>query len=248
MTMLSKTVLYCAIGIMFACFHVQVANAQLQGTCNPGTVLGNYKGINIYYNGIKDQYSGTPLCGVGLYGEEYECTEFVRRFYGTIYGANSTVPASGASPWAGNADQYFLTAPQRKLIAFPNGGSTPPAADDIIVFESPNPGDGGHVAIAEGSVSPTPTSTFTIAEQNWSTINGEASLTVNFDGTNYTVTRPGSAYTVLGWLHPPSAAGLAPFVSFSDGNPKLPGDGLFVSANSNKEFDFPSPIPLEPVS
>lgn len=252
----SKAILYCAIGIMVACLCVQAANAQLEGSCNPGTVIYNYKGINVYSNGA-DQYSGTPLCGLGSYGPQYECTEFVRRFYGTIYGANSTVPASGASPWTGNADQYFLTAPQRKLIAFPNGGPTPPAADDIIVFESPNPADGGHVAIAEGPPTGVPSAscsstlnpafTLPIAEQNWNA-QGQACLTVNFDGTNYTVTRPNSAYTIKGWLHYPGSAGLAPFVSFTEGNPGVPGDGRLVSANSNKEFDFSSPIPLASIT
>jgi len=243
MTTLSKTALYCVAGIMIALLRPQAANAQSQASC-PGTVLYSYKGVNVYSNGA-DENSGTPFCGIGTYGLQYECTEFVRRFYGTIYGANSKVPATGASPWAGNADQYFSTASQRNLVAFPNGGPTPPATDDIIVFESPNPADGGHVAIAEG---PPTNSTLVIAEQNWGPEDGPATLTVSFDGAHYTVTRPNSKYTILGWLHNPGATIAASFISFIEGNPGIPGDGVFVNANSTGEFDLSSPISLASIT
>jgi uncharacterized repeat protein (TIGR03803 family) len=123
---------------------------------------------------------------VGTYGDQYQCVEYVRRFYSIAMGVDT-------SGWAHyNADQYYAAAGKFGLVAFPNGGPNPPAANDIVVFEG---GPAGHVAVVT-TVSGTAVD---IIEQNWSYI-GTASLAINSTSGSYTVTRTRSAYVVLGWL------------------------------------------------
>ncbi len=90
-----------------------------------------------------------------------------------------------------------MTAPDKGLLNFPNNGSVPSAADDILVFDSPPNGENnfGHVAIVKSVDS----NFVHIVEQNFS-FDGVKALPISFDGLHYNVTRPNSAYIVHGWL------------------------------------------------
>lgn len=147
-----------------------------------------YQGVPALSNGT-DQTTENDCVGenvVGPYGDQYQCVEYVRRFYSLAMNVDTT-------SWQFyNADQYYKAATTLGLIALPNGGSNPPAANDIVVFEG---GPAGHAAVAT-AVSPTAVN---IIEQNWS-YNGTASLVLTSSNSSYVVSRAGSKYVVLGWL------------------------------------------------
>lgn len=75
------------------------------------------------------------------YGLEFQCVEFVNRYY-------STVLAHRNMTRSGNADSYFYDARGKELVSFPNGGETAPQLHDIIVFDPDGSGQRpGHVGI-----------------------------------------------------------------------------------------------------
>jgi len=138
------------------------------------------------------QATGDSCAGRGTYGLEYQCVEFVRRLYSQALGINTL-----ASPWSMlNAVNFFDAAPALQLGAFPNGVSTtPPAPDDILVFEGPTTDSFGHVAVVTAVAPPS----LQIIEQNWS-VSGVATLNITQSAGQYAVVRPGSSYIVRGWL------------------------------------------------
>lgn len=78
------------------------------------------------------------------YGLKWQCTEYVKRFYYTVY--QHKMPDG-----AGNAKYYFNPMleqgeynNQRGLFQYKNGGDVKPREDDLIVFTD---GKYGHVAI-----------------------------------------------------------------------------------------------------
>jgi surface antigen len=170
-----------------------------------GQVLGDLNGVTIYSNGCLDP--STPACGsipdtynsnnAGGYttGLQWQCVEFVVRYYYQLYGMQIRIPGT-------NADDYYRTAPARGLLAFPNGGTTPPQAGDIIVSEG-LPSNLGHVAIVRSVAS----DIIYVAEQNWFQNAGNLNhpLTLNVTAGHYTVGNfsSNSAYPVTGWLRRP---------------------------------------------
>lgn len=100
---------------------------------------GQLKG---FLNGVPIQRQVGPSQR-GTYGLQFQCVEFVNRYYADVLGHRNLART-------GNADSYFYDAAAKGLVAFPNGGETPPAVNDILVFDSDGPGvhtDPGHVAI-----------------------------------------------------------------------------------------------------
>jgi probable HAF family extracellular repeat protein len=151
----------------------------------------------------------------GFYGQQYQCTEYVKRFYYQALGVTS------ARSWIGDAIDYFASATvnlplvganNKNLTPYVNSGVVPPAPDDILVFiDSAN--TEGHVAIVTGV---TPTSV-TFIEQNWSTTgvaslemstNCQASAPCSYhiaDRISYPLYNPGGvAFPVVGWLRLPA--------------------------------------------
>ena len=98
-----------------------------------GAVLGNFEGVDIYAPGSFDAR--------GTYGIEFECVEYVNRFYAErLHYRNMTK--------TGHADSYFWNAKEKGLEAFANGSVTPPQKYDILVYDkSDHDGSPGHVAI-----------------------------------------------------------------------------------------------------
>ena len=165
---------------------------------------GVYKGVPAYSNGA-DQWTEAD-CGEspGPYGDQYQCVEYVRRFYSIVFGMDT-------SKWKYyNADQYYANASKLGLVPYPNGGAVPPAPGDIVVFEG---GSAGHVAIVMDVTS----TGMDIIEQNWS-LTGVAHLTLNSSGKYI---RPNSHYTVLGWLGLQSSNTII-YNNFASGNSYFP--------------------------
>ena len=167
--------------LFFSC----LTNVLAQGApC--GTVLATYRGIPAKSNG---QSSSPNACVPvrGTYGYQYECVEYIKRFYAEALSVDT-------KQWWGNAVDYFDSASDKGLASFPNGGTTQPAPDDIIVFDNGN--NLGHVAI----VASVTANTVTCIEENWSKT-GNATLTLTFQNGVYTI-QPRGSYQILGWLRP----------------------------------------------
>lgn len=112
-----------------------------------GKVLGSYNGTIIYSNGntsIWNKPYNKANAGGYNTGIKWQCVEFVNRYYFEHY--NMKIRIEGK-----HANQYYSTANQRGLVAYPNGGSEPPKVGDIICFGGgPKDKDGnqfGHVAL-----------------------------------------------------------------------------------------------------
>jgi surface antigen len=123
-----------------------LSSAIPQSQVKVGTKIDEYKGVAVYSNG-KDYVAsyGLNFSDDGYYyGLKWQCTEYVKRFYYSVF--KHKMPDG-----AGNAKYYFNPMleqgsynSQRGLIQYKNGGNVKPQADDIIVFTD---GKYGHVAI-----------------------------------------------------------------------------------------------------
>src|SRR5947207_2061459 len=198
----SLLLLFCGSGVLASGQTIAACGQQL-------SPLASYKGVPALSND-SDQTTTMncdPLNSLyffGSYGEQFQCVEYVRRFYSQALNVDST-------SWHGfNAVEYLdyehETSPTG-LSVFLNGGIVPPSPDDIIVFKSPagSHSSAGHVAVTTETncdtncLNGTASGLVHVIEQNWSRL-GVAPLKLSVLNGHFTVTRPGSAYTVLGWL------------------------------------------------
>src|SRR5437667_583202 len=67
-----------------------------------GTNLGEFNGVSSFSNGSSGYYSGSSNFVSGIYtGIKWQCVEYVRRFYLTVYGVDL------GSKYRGNADTWY---------------------------------------------------------------------------------------------------------------------------------------------
>jgi hypothetical protein len=198
---------------------------------------------------------GGMQTSAGEDGYQYQCVEFVRRFYREAVCSQKScaVPPSqwnGEYVGYGNAQDFYPHASAFGLISFPNGATAPPSPDDIVGF-STAAGDLGHVAVVQGidtsACAGATSAQFTVQliEQNTSwahQLKGQCQRQV---GGNYTYTLTPRSLPIQGWLRAPS------WLTFLEGNPGIPGDGIFVNASySDYSWSFhpTPPIPLSQVT
>ncbi len=158
------------------------------------STIASYKGVPARSNGT---YPYGSCQGNSVYGLQYQCVEYVRRFYHRVKGIETRDGMTGKL-WAGDAKNYFKTAEAKGLNAFKNGGSTAPLPDDIIVFKG---GPYGHVAI----ITSVANDHIEVIEQNFSQ-HGTGILP--YDSATHTVTGPkvpGGKLVPEGWLRPKSS-------------------------------------------
>jgi alpha-tubulin suppressor-like RCC1 family protein len=106
------------------------------------TPLGSFNGVEDYSNGTGTYDSKIHnYIGIVDVGEEWQCVEYVQRYYYTIYGLDLRGLSGGL-----NAGQFFGNASIMQLTAYANAGATPPQAGDILCFNETG-GGLGHVAI-----------------------------------------------------------------------------------------------------
>ena len=95
-----------------------------------------------FYNKVAIRHhSGTSMRGT--YGLEYQCVEFVNRYYAKVF-KHFNMTGSG------DADTYFYSAKYKNLVQFENEKlPEPPMVGDILVFDPPGTTDTnpGHVGI-----------------------------------------------------------------------------------------------------
>mgnify|MGYP001594577396 len=102
------------------------------------TPLGHFNNVVNFSNGIS---SNTY---VDFLGEEYQCVEYINRYYYEIYGYDS---------WKGKGDaKDYINLPNSvsDLSKYDNGGITKPQAGDILVFDGISTDEKlkyGHVSI-----------------------------------------------------------------------------------------------------
>lgn len=97
-----------------------------------GKEIGEFEGVKVFTHDSSRR---------GPYGMEFQCVEFVNRFYATkLKHKNMTQ--------SGHADSYFWNARDKGLESYLNGGPEPPQKYDILVFDGgPQDGQYGHVGI-----------------------------------------------------------------------------------------------------
>jgi len=203
-------------------YSVATASGQDAPPCGQSLNPSPYRGVPTYSNG-PDQWKTTScdpykkLPPYGTYGSQFQCTEYVKRFYSSALGVET------ASSWTGDAVDYFASANaalplqganNKMLLPLANGGFNPPLPNDILVFNDPNNNE-GHVAI----VTEVAATEVTFSEQNWS-VTGTSSLTLSTPctstGCTFTISNRLSypkdspkipvVFSVAGWMREPSPA------------------------------------------
>jgi hypothetical protein len=175
-----STYLLCLILIVAISFNYTDAVADPYGT-----PLGAFNGIVNFSNKggskIKD-----------FLGWEYECVEYINRYYYEIYDYPS---------WKGHGDakDYFRGLPKKykDITAYENRGPTAPERGDIMVWgASPANKNKGHVAI----VKDVQDTSVTVIQQNLRQNSEDANyiLAMTHQDGKYKVS--GGPGTVLGWL------------------------------------------------
>jgi uncharacterized repeat protein (TIGR03803 family) len=178
-----------------------------------------YKNVPSYYNGTNPILSCN---GPGAFGEQYQCVEYVKRFY-------AEAKAIDTLGWHGNGSQYYSMAAAFGLVADPPTcttypqtpcpSSTLPVPDDIVSFcnfnhltgvcETPGTQYPGHVAIVKSVTVHGTTATVTFVEENYSPsgrIDLTATVTQNADGAYTMAPRANNTLKAYGWLRLPPAA------------------------------------------
>lgn len=165
--------------------------------------------VTVYSNGCLDPSLPTAKClainhrtyldtfntsNTGGYnsGLQWQCVEFVNRYYYQVYGQDIRVGL-------GNAKDYFsdTLARTKGLVKYFNDGSGLPQIGDIIVSQ----GNGisvGHVAIVKAVSA----KEIRLVEQNWHEGPGDLDHVLSIVGNK--VQAFSSSYPVTGWLRRPS--------------------------------------------
>jgi surface antigen len=179
--------------VLFTLMAGTLAPAWSSGMAPCGTALSLFGTPSVpAYSNLADPHESCD--GWGTYGLQYQCVEYVRRFYFLVKGME-TREGKMDRRWNGNASTYFKTASQKGLDAFENGGVVPPQPEDIITFAG---GPYGHVAIITAVL----LDRVEFIEQNFS-LSGTGTLPYN-PVTHYVDNRVVSSETfvVEGWLRP----------------------------------------------
>lgn len=159
-----------------------------------GTPLGSWRPasttqpVDVYSNGNWEWYP-ERLSG---HGKKWQCVEYVNRYYAAVYGMDIE---------GGDAKYYFKRAPEKGLLAFPNGGAVAPRVGDILCSEG---GPFGHVAIVR-SVGP---DGIHIVQQNWynDARDLDMVLPLTAKGSTYSLGAFAPSHPICGWLRAPRAA------------------------------------------
>lgn len=171
-----------------------------------GTVIGSFNGIDAMSNGNGNTDS------IGAYGLTYECVEYVNRYYGEklkYHGDHCGTLGLGNMLECGNGVDYYPNASEIGLNAYPNGGTVPPKAEDIVSFsggsrrDSYCPNGCGHVSIVKAVFA----DHIRVIQENWNNDSSDANFRINMTVENghYTLQDMPNGYHAQGWLRIPSS-------------------------------------------
>jgi hypothetical protein len=124
------------------------ASSKVKKGMPVGTVLDQYKGVKVYYNGsVKNVYGRNVTPDGYNLGLKYQCVEFVKRFYYKVY--NHKMPDS-----YGHAKDFFNTKlpdgafnAARGMRQFDNNNKVKPRKDDLVVIGASKVNPFGHLFI-----------------------------------------------------------------------------------------------------
>ncbi len=195
----------------------------LAGTQPWGTALGSFNGIVNYSDNPTTMPSPQPSSYInGQYmGLEWECVEYVRRYYYSVYQLNLYNLGGPMDAW-----QFFGNAANMHLTAYGEGGTVAPQVGDILCFNQTGTGR-GHVAIVRAVGS----TTVTVIQQNVK--NGDTgpngpdnSYNFNYSPTTHVVdvlsagsSHLGSTFYCQGWLRKSAALPAPSITSVSPSSP-----------------------------
>lgn len=137
-----------ALAVLLAAGYVAATRVNTNFAHSAGDQLDQFNGVAVYYNGAINHTDGRNLAPDGYnLGLKYQCVEFVKRYYYERFGHK--MPNA-----FGHAKQFFSDSvadgalnAERGLLQYRNGGATPPAVDDLVVFAPWVLNRYGHVAI-----------------------------------------------------------------------------------------------------
>jgi hypothetical protein len=157
-----------------------------------GLPTGSYRKIVSYSNGKNIGLNEQSL--IGTFGYTYQCVEYVKRFYGTIF-KNGLIPRL---PDGMAKNMFSLLSNNESYICMKNNENKKPNADDIICFDDKNdPNSWGHVAIIREVYD----SYIQIIHQNYYCNSADDRTSINYsviDG-KYCIENLDN-YSVIGWI------------------------------------------------
>ena len=225
-----------------------------------GASVGSYRGITAHSNASCTQHCGSQCvdavcspagCSSTTCGIEWQCVEYVERFYHDMWDTLRSEHAFTGGPavcnmrGSGNASSLYTSSSNPCLNAlkhFPNLGKDAPEAGDIITW-APNDACGkngvchaGHTAIIRsvGKNAAEQVNAITVIQQNVKQNTCDSALdfavSVDVDG-HYDVATLGSKYITQGWMGLRGGTGpAAPDCGFDAAGNALPS-GTYCAAN-----------------
>ncbi|NQE46372.1 Cell surface glycoprotein [ANME-1 cluster archaeon GoMg2] len=188
-----------------------------------GTQVGTYNDV-IAYSNLENSYASGEYNYKDDYntGMKWQCVEYVNRYYYVIYGQKIRIAGT-------NADEYYDTASDRGLVAYPNSGTTSPQPGDILCSSG---GTYGHVAIVREVTA----DSVHVIHQNWANtaVDNDKTISMSISGGHYTVSGFSSNYSVQGWLRKPGST-IIPLTADLNGNGT---DTTGIYNTSTAEFTF----------
>ena len=160
-----------------------------------GTPIDSFNGVPVYYNGKSVSVHGRHVTKNGYnLGLKWQCVEFVKRYYYTIY--DHKFPNS-----SGNAKDFFDKQlrdkdynNKRGLVQIRNTREYPPLVGDILVYDGNEDNPYGHIAV----ISCVDDNQVEIVQQNWGKKTRHTMNLVEYKGI-YTI----ADFDILGWLRKP---------------------------------------------
>ncbi|MCG2749717.1 MAG: CHAP domain-containing protein [Desulfobulbaceae bacterium] len=174
------------------CLLAVITTSSNAGECGDLLSQGSWKGVDALDN---SPYMGTgsSCAGIGTFGYQYQCVEYVKRFYWAT-GMKST-------DWWGDGSDFYDNYSTYGLARYENGGQMPPKVNDLVGFDD---GGYGHVAIVtDVRLVSLNNYSVDVTEQNWSA-DGSYSLQMSYNevADTYTIATRGD-YPIEGWLRIP---------------------------------------------
>ncbi|MBI1766863.1 MAG: CHAP domain-containing protein [Bacteroidetes bacterium] len=165
-----------------------------------GSLIDIFNSVEVRSNGNSNYCLYNNCLYNSLYGTttgmKWQCVEFVNRYYLQVYGKNIRISGT-------DAKDYYKTALNRGLVAYPNGGTVQPQVGDILVSEGDgSPNNFGHVAII-GAVA---ADRVYVTQQNWFQNKNDVNATIPRNGNNISPFFGNNSYKIKGWLRLPVTA------------------------------------------
>lgn len=134
------------LGLLMFRFYA-AKNFNLNPRYSIGQPLDSLHHVVVYYNGGVNHVSSRNMAGEYNVGLQYQCVEFVKRYY--LEALNHKMPDS-----YGHAKSFFdpnvkdgAMNPQRNLTQYANPSKVPPEVGDLMVMSGTLLNRFGHVAI-----------------------------------------------------------------------------------------------------